>query len=75
MRTTYSRWTPVSAASAAFPEGPCEVLFVGGAGTLTVILTDGSSVTLLAPAGSYHPIKAAYVSNLGSATNVYALYP
>ncbi len=74
MRTTYARWIAVSAGTAVFAQGPCEVLYVGGAGTLTVVMPDASTVTLVAPAGSYHPIKAAYVSGLGAATNVYALY-
>lgn len=75
MRTTYSKWVPVAALSAQFPEGPCEMLYVGGAGSMTVVLTNGTSITIVAPAGSYHPCKASYVSALGAATNVYALYP
>lgn len=75
MRTTYARWVAVAARSSQFPEGPCEQLYVGGAGTLTVIMPDGQSVTLVAIAGSYHPIKASYVSGVGAATSVYALYP
>ena len=75
MRTTYSNWVAVAARSSQFPEGPCEQLYVGGAGTLTVILQDGRTVTLVAIAGSYHPVKASYVSGVGAATNVYALYP
>lgn len=75
MRTTYATWNAVAARTSEFPAGPCEVLYVGGAGTLTVVLQDGSAVTLVATAGSYHPIKASYVSSVGAATNVYALYP
>ncbi len=75
MRVTYGCWVVVTALTAQMPSGVCEGFYVGGAGTLTVVMPDASTVTLVAPAGSYHPIKASYVSSLGAATNVYALYP
>ena len=75
MRVTYSQWIAVAARTSEFPQGPCEMLYVAGAGTLTVIMPDGTSVSLVAIAGSYHPIKASYVSSVGAATGVFALYP
>lgn len=71
---TFPLWIAVTAAATPLPCGPCESLYVGAAGTVTVTLQDGSSAAIPAIAGAILPVKAYAVTSLGAATGVFALY-
>jgi len=74
MQIPYTRVVAVAARTAQFPEGLCDALYIGAAGTLTIVLQGGNSVALPCIAGQTLPIKASYVSSLGAATSVFAFY-
>lgn len=62
---------------ADLPSGLCHSLHVGGAGNLSVYMGPNSTtaVTIVATAGSYHPIKVRRVLSTGTtATGIVALY-
>lgn len=71
---TFARWIAVTAAATPLPGGPCDSLYVGAAGTVTVTLQDGTSCAIPAVAGAILPVKAYAVTSLGAATSVFALY-
>lgn len=71
---TYARWLSTTASAAQFAEGPCEGIYVGAAGTITVTLQDGTSCAIPVPAGGYVWIKAYSLTSLGAATSVFRLY-
>lgn len=73
MRHTYGQWIVLTASATPFAMGPCEALYVGTAGTIVVTMTDGTSVTIVAAASTFLPIKATALTNIGAAT-VHALY-
>lgn len=70
----YARWIATTASAAQFTEGPCDAIYVGGAGTVTVTLQDGTSCAIPAPAGGYLYGKFYSLTSLGAATSVFRLY-
>ncbi len=59
-----------------FPNGPCQALYVGGAGDIVVVFPDGRTCTFTAvAAGTLIPLTAKRVNSTGTtATNMVALY-
>lgn len=71
---SYPRWIAVTASADPFPEGPCDAIYVGAAGTITVTLQDGTSCAIPAIAGGYVYGKFYSLTSLGAATSVFRLY-
>lgn len=67
---------PVSPADDAdLPGGATRAIFVGGAGDLTVLDSNGTAVTIVSAAHQYHPITVRRVLATGTtATAILALY-
>lgn len=72
---TYARAVTPSA-NADLPDGTCRAVYVGGSGSLVVILHgDSSTVTFTnVGAGSVLPIQAKAIRTSSTATNILALY-
>lgn len=70
----YPRWIAAVASAAVFPEGLCDAIYVGAAGTITVTTQDGTSCAIPAIAGAIIPIRASSLTSLGAATSVFRLY-
>ena len=45
---------------------PCDAIYVGGAGTVTVVFADGSTAQFTAVAGGYLFVKAIRVNSTGT---------
>lgn len=57
------------------PNGLCRSLFVGQAGTLTIVDSVGTTVTIASLDGQYHPVCARRVLSTGTtAGGILALY-
>lgn len=58
-----------------FTRGPCDAIYVGGAGIVVAVFQDGSTANFTAVAGEILPLKAKRVnSTTTSATLMVALY-
>lgn len=58
------------------PDGPCRGIYVGGAGAVKIVTTNGSTVTFAAvPVGTFMRVGAVRIFSTGTtATNLLALY-
>lgn len=58
-----------------FAEGPCQAIYVGGAGTVAVVFQDGTVGAFTCIAGQILPVAAKRVNSTGTAaTLLLALY-
>lgn len=58
-----------------FPQGPCDALYIGGAGVVVVVFLDDSTANFTCVAGELLPVKAKRVnSTTTDATLMVALY-
>ena len=55
-------------------QGLCDALYIGGAGTLTVVFQDGSTGAFTCAAGDILPVRVKRVNNTGTAASIVALY-
>lgn len=61
--------------TADLPYGLTRSLHVAGAGALTVVDSQGNTVTLVSGAGQYHPVRVLRVAAAGTtATGIVGLY-
>ncbi len=70
----YARWIATTGSATPFGEGPCDAIYVGAAGTVTVTLQDGTSCAIPAVAGGYLYGKFYSATSIGAATGVFRLY-
>ena len=54
--------------------GLCDAIYVGGAGTMTVVFQDGSTQVFTVAVGDILPVKVKRVNNSGTASLLVALY-
>ena len=70
----YPRVVAVTASASALAEGPTDAIYINVAGTITVTLQGGNSVTLTVIAGALLPLKVTHVTALGGGATAHALY-
>jgi hypothetical protein len=65
----------VTPADTNLANGICRGIYVGAAGNLTILDTDGNTVAFVAPAlGVIHPIQAVQIKAATTATSILAVY-
>lgn len=72
----YNRAVAVTKSDTAdFPDGPCDALYVGGAGIVVAVMPDGTKPQFTAVAGEIIPVRMKRVdSTTTTATLMVALY-
>jgi hypothetical protein len=58
----------------ALKNGFCDAIYVGGAGTMTVVFEDDSTQVFTVAVGDIVPVKVKRVNNSGTASLLVALY-
>lgn len=78
--TSFSVWVPITKSDtvnfdANLKQGFCDAIYVGGAGIVVAIMSDGTAVSFTCVAGQILPLKAKRVnSTTTTATLMVALY-
>jgi hypothetical protein len=68
----YTGGRAVDISSVDMPLDRCDAIYSGGASTLVCVMADGSTITLVIPAGTLVPIRATQITRSGS-TNANAV--
>ena len=55
-------------------QGLCDALYIGGAGTLTAVFQDDTTIACTCAAGDILPLRVKRVNNTGTASLIVALY-
>lgn len=70
-----TKWVSITPADTALANGPCRMIYVGGAGNLSIVDRDGTTVVFTAiTTGIIHPISAVQIKAATTATLILAGY-